>query len=407
MRSRALLVLGVLGASVLVAAPSPAAGPCGNPTVVGTSGDDRLRGTDGPDVIAGLGGNDLLVGLGGDDVLCGGPGKDVLRGGPGADQLLGGADAREAEDTDYYLYFGDELDGGPGSDRLEGGLDPRHEGSVDTITFAGLAQPVTVDLADGTAASGADTDTVTGPVGTVVGTAHDDVLLGSDRGETLTGGAGADHVDGRGGDDSVNGADHYHDGRDTSPNTVLGGPGKDYVDGDDGDDVLRGGPGNDVLQAYAGADRSYGGTGSDSFNDEVGPAAGQLLDGGPGPDSIGDIALFDRQGRFRAHATGRLDMAAGTLRAVLGPTRWNIGLTAIEDVSTPHGDAWVVLGTDGPDTIYAGSFSDPIRIYARGGNDRLLGSDQDDVLNGGPGHDQGSGWGGQDRYVSVERIRTR
>lgn len=36
-----------------------------------------------------------------------------------------------------------------------------------------------------------------------------------------------------------------------------------------------------------------------------------------------------------------------------------------------------------------------------------MGGDQDDILNGGPGWDTGTGWGGHDRYVSVERIGHR
>src|SRR6478752_4978534 len=108
MRSRAtLLALVVVGTSALVAAPAPGAGPCDSPTI---------RGPDG------------------DDVLCGGAGQDRLVGGTGADELYGGTDAKVAEDTDYYLYYGDTLSGGPGADTLDGGLDPRHEGSVDRVT---------------------------------------------------------------------------------------------------------------------------------------------------------------------------------------------------------------------------------------------------------------------------------
>src|SRR3954465_9073100 len=179
MRSR-VLVLALIGATLVVAAPAPAAGPCDHPTIRGTADDDRLRGTSGPDGIPGLGGDDTLLGRGGDDVLCGGAGQDRLVGGAGDDQLHGGGDAKVAQDTDYYVYDGDTLDGGPGSDTLDGGLDGRHDGSVDSLTFAGLSAPVTVDLAEATAVSGADTDTVVGPVHGVTGTDHDDVLLGSD-----------------------------------------------------------------------------------------------------------------------------------------------------------------------------------------------------------------------------------
>lgn len=404
MISRAL-VLVLLALSF--AAPSSAAGPCAHPTVTGTDRNDRLRGTDGPDVIAGLGGNDVLTGLGGDDVLCGGPGKDRLRGGPGDDVLLGGGDAKEAEDTDYYLYYGDTLKGGPGSDTLDGGLDPRHDGSVDEVTFAGLPDAVTVDLAEGTAVSGTDTDTVVGPVSRVTGTDHDDVLLGSDGDDVLVGGAGSDRVEGRGGDDSLVGSAWASDGTDSAPNTLLGGPGDDLLDGDLGADLLRGGSGGDGLQGGRGVDRSYGGPGADMVNDEAGPEAGHVLDGGPGHDTLGGLALADGQGRFRGHVTGRIDMAAGTVHAELGAVTWDVALRGFEDVSAPRGDRWVVLGTDGPDTIYAGFFSTPVRLYGRGGNDRLYGSDQPDVLNGGPGRDRASGWGGRDRYVSVERVRDR
>lgn len=416
MRSRALSLsvagLAVLGTSLVGAAPTPAAGPCSSPTVTGTGSDDRLRGTAGPDVVAGLGGDDVLVGLGGDDVLCGGPGQDVLRGGPGADRLLGGTDAKVAEDTDYYEYYGDELDGGPGSDTLDGGLDARHDGSVDRLTFAGLPGPVVLDLQAGTATSGADTDTVTGPVSGVLGTDHDDVLIGSDADESIDGGRGSDQVEGRGGDDWLDGGtqgwdDESGDG-DELPNTLLGGPGDDVVDGDAGPDLLRGGGGNDLLQGNEGVDRAYGGSGSDGINDETSPAPGTVLDGGAGRgDYLAGVALVDGRGRFRGHVTGRIDMAAGTLAARIGSTAWSVAVPGFEEVPTPRGDLWTVLGTDGRDKIYAGFFSDPVRIHARGGDDSIFGSDQDDLLDGGTGDDHGSGWGGQDRYVSVERIRDR
>ena len=405
MRSRAiLLALVVVGTSALVAAPAPGDDACGTPTIRGTDGDDTLRGTDGPDVIAGYAGDDVLHGLGGDDILCGGAGQDSLVGGTGADELYGGTDAKVAEDTDYYLYYGDTLSGGPGSDTLDGGLDPRHDGSVDSMAFEDLATGVEVDLAVGAAISGGDTDTIVGPVSSVTGTDHDDVLLGSDADETLIGGAGSDHVDGRAGDDWVDGGEGADQRSDRMPNTVLGGPGHDTVDGDLGDDLLRGGPGGDLIQAGQGVDRSYGGPGDDTVNDEAGPDPGQVLDGGPGRDYLGGLALLDGHGRFRARVTGRIDLAAGTLRAHTDRVRWSVALRHMEDVSSQRG-AWTLYGTDGPDYLSAGFLREPVRIFARGGNDQLYGSDRDDLLDGGPGRDRGSGWAGHDRIVSVERLR--
>lgn len=405
MRSRAIfLALVVVGTSALVAAPAPGADPCGSPTIRGTADDDTLRGTEGPDVIAGYAGDDVLRGLGGDDVLCGGGGQDTLVGSAGADELYGGTDAKVAEDTDYYLYYGDTLDGGPGSDALDGGLDARHDGSVDIVTFEHLPAGVEVDLAVGTATSGGDTDTIVVPVSRVTGSDHDDVLLGSDADENLIAGAGSDHVDGRGGDDWVDGAGWTNGHTDRLPNTVLGGAGHDTVNGDGGDDLLRGGRGRDLLQAGAGVDRSYAGVGDDTINDEAGPDAGQVLDGGPGRDYLGGVALLDGDGRFRARVTGRIDLAAGTLRAHTDGVRWSVALRRMEDVSSQRG-AWTLYGTDGPDYLSAGFLNEPVRIFARGGNDQLYGSDRDDLLDGGPGRDRGAGWAGHDRYVSVERIR--
>ncbi len=403
--SRVLVVVTLLLGGAVVGVPAAASsGPCSQPTVRGTDRDDRLRGTEGPDVIDGGGGNDVIRGLGGDDVLCGGGGQDRLVGGPGDDHLLGGIDAKEAEDTDYYLYFGDELDGGPGDDLLDGGRDARHEGSVDRITYADAPGPLVVDLAAGTV-TGDGTDTVVGGIGAVVGGPFDDVMTGSDGPDLLYGGPGSDRISGGRGDDDLNAGGRFEEEPETAPNTILGGPGGDRIFGGEGDDLARGGSGDDFLQMEGGADRSYGGAGDDGINDEgVAPGDGQVLDGGPGTDYLAGLGLVDRQGRWRGRTTGRFDMAAGTVVARVGSLTWSLTVSGFEDVNTPRGELWTVLGTDGPDQIVAGFFGDPVRIYGRGGNDRIYGSDQDDVLNGGPGFDRGTGWGGHDRIRSIERI---
>lgn len=408
--SRVLPAAVLVAGSLLVLGPaSEAVGPCAQPTIQGTSGDDTLRGTEGPDVIAGGAGDDVLAGFGGDDILCGGAGQDVLRGGPGADLLDGGTDAKVAEDTDYYVYYGDTLEGGPGSDTLVPGGDPRHDGSVDAVTVAHAKDGVTADLADGTVVSAdveePETDTIDGPVARFTGTPYADTIRGSDQPETIVGDAGSDWIDGGGGDDWLEAADLYQEHPDRTRNTLLGGAGDDIVNGGAGDDLLRGGPGADLLQAGTGVDRSYGGAGTDGINDEVGPVPGQVLAGGPGRhDYLADVVFDDARGRYQRHVVGRIDMTEGRLRAQYDEQTVVLTLTGFENVSTPHGDRWTVFGTDGPDRISAGFFSDPIRIYARGGDDQVFGSDQDDIINGGPGRDTGSGWAGHDRLVSVERI---
>jgi Ca2+-binding RTX toxin-like protein len=397
----------VLAAGLLTAGVADAAvGPCAGATVVGTAGDDRLSGTDGPDVIDGRGGDDRIEGLGGDDVLCGGLGQDVLRGGAGDDRLHGGGDAKVVEDTDYYVYYGDTLDGGAGNDLLDPGTDSRHDGLVDTVTWAGSVQAVVVDLTAG-AATGDGSDRLAGRFGSVVGSAYDDLLQGSERGDALDGSGGSDRIEGRGGPDTLTAGDVLGGSHEAVPNVLIGGDGADLLDGADGPDLLRGGPGDDFFQAAGGADRSYGGRGDDGFNDVVVPTDGQVVDGGPGAhDDFAAIYFGDATGDDPGPVTGRLDLAAGTAVAQVRGGTVRLAATGLEDATAPgvRGDRWTVIGTDGPNTLYAG-WKSPVRIRAGGGADRLYGSDRDDLLDGGAGRDLGIGWGGHDRYVSVERRR--
>ena len=115
-------------------------------TITGTAGDDVLNGTASNDVVCGLGGNDTLDGGGGDDVLLGGPGSDTLRGGAGRD----------------------------------------------TASFEDSTAPVTVDLTAGTA-SGEGGDTLSDVEG----------VIGSPQADSITGDAGANTLDGGGGDDTM------------------------------------------------------------------------------------------------------------------------------------------------------------------------------------------------------------
>lgn len=407
MRSRVVLLTAVLVAVPLVGGSTAAraAEPCADPTIVGTTGDDTLRGTEGPDVIAGLAGDDRLIGLGGDDVLCGGPGQDVLRGGDGDDQLHGQTDAKVAEDTDYWVYYGDMLDGGLGEDLLDGGSDPRHPGSRDAVTFQDLTHGIRADLRAGTVVTTGDqpeTDTIVGPVARLDATPYADVILGSDAPESLYSGPGPDRVVGRGGADWLDAG--YRMRGDRDDNVLIGGRGGDTLNGGRGDDLLRGGKGNDGVQANGGADRSYGGAGRDMVADDIPARPGQWLSGGPGRDSM-SLTLGDRDGHYRGDLVGRIEMVPGVLTTRVDGYRLRVPLRDFEDVPTPAAKLWTVVGTPQRDVIYSG-MDDPVRLFGRGGNDYLLGAvGKPDLLVGGPGYDVGVGWGGGDTFVSIERIR--
>ncbi len=179
--------------------------------IEGTPNADKLVGTGDSESIAGLGGDDTLYGGGGDDSLSGGEGNDLLMGGPGADTLKGGA-------------------------------------GEDTITYKYSAAGVTINLNDGAANGGdADGDTLGEMLENVVGSAHDDVLTGTDNvnvGNKLWGLGGNDVLSGREGDDML-----------------YGGAGDDMLDGGDENDTLEGGYGADTLTGGLGADTaSYAGS---------------------------------------------------------------------------------------------------------------------------------------------------
>ncbi|MEY8831101.1 calcium-binding protein [Sedimentitalea sp. XS_ASV28] len=83
--------------------------------ITGTNRRDILSGTTDDDNIRGLGGNDVLRGLGGNDVLDGGNGRDVLHGGAGDNFFIGGV----GDDT--YVLSGryETIEVGLGEDRVD------------------------------------------------------------------------------------------------------------------------------------------------------------------------------------------------------------------------------------------------------------------------------------------------
>lgn len=226
---------------------------------VGTTGDDAMDGRARDDMMfAGLGndvitlgiGNDLGDGGAGADTILGGDGQDVLIGGAGDDLLLPGLHGPAAPALNRDINTGlaangvaaDIIASNSGADLVEGG------DGIDTLSFRQEWSAVRVDLEAGLAfRRGAEgtglpqfTDggeTASWTLGAVIGAVtpdldpalpstfaftHDieniegsrasDVLLGDAGANVITTGGGDDHVDGRGGVDTI----------------VLGGPAADY-----------------------------------------------------------------------------------------------------------------------------------------------------------------------------------
>jgi len=167
-----------------------------NETFDALAGNDIVRGRGGDDTLFGGEGNDLLTGGAEDDIVDGGVGDDRLGGDSGNDIVIGGAGDDELDgDNDTDL-----LNGGVGNDMLDGG-----EG-IDTASFEGLEQSVVASLADGTAISGDDTDTLAN-LENLIGTDFDDSLTGDAGDNVLTGGLGNDTLDGGEGIDTADYSD--------------------------------------------------------------------------------------------------------------------------------------------------------------------------------------------------------
>lgn len=207
----------------------------------------------------------------------------------------------------------------------------------------------------------------------VAGTVRDDMLLGSECADRISGLGGDDIVDARSGNDIVvTGAGNDH---------IVGGAGDDQIDAGAGDDIVFGGAGNDVIYGGAGNDSLHGGAGNDTI---YGDAGNDVITGGDGNDIIdageGDDLVDGGAGDNIIHAgDGNDAVTAGD---------------GNNTVLTGGGDDRVNLG-NGADVVEGGVGDD--RISTGGGNDRAFGGEGDDVIAGGTGDDVLDGGAGSDR----------
>lgn len=414
----AFVLLGLTGALVVAGPPASAAPNCLGRRATIYEPDVRwLRGTGGDDVIVGTAANWTLDGLGGDDVICqadadqvedvdggrgddrivgthhltgvvGGPGDDVLSarvpaglsGGPGDDVLRGGGGQSggpgddvmvELRDSSWVTYFGP----GPGRDLV----DSRR--GIGSVSFGGAPRGVRVRLANDSA-RGWGRDRLI-DVESVAGTAHDDVLIGTDE----------VHLDAVGNDDS-NRIDGFG-GNDT----IAGRGGPDWLEAGEGVDVVRGGAGDDVLRTSGldpfglPGDRLLGGPGDDGL---TGGRGSDVLDGGAGDDRLHGLGGHNSQsggpGDDRLHFGGHVENLVGgegvdtVAFTVFGPVRADlreqkaylgrfvVELDGIESLwGSFYGDT--LIGDDGANFLFDGG-----NYSADGQQDVLAGAGGDDVV---------------------------
>ena len=303
------------------------------------------------------------------------------------------------------------------------------EGGASVSAFvAGTDDGVVVDVTEGgyraaIGGGGADRLSASGDEGVV--------LIGMGGGDTLEGGAGDDLLLGGAGDDVLDGG--------AGADVLDGGDGADHLDGGAGRDVLYGGAGADVLTAggneEGGWQLLYGGSGGDRYR--IGRGDGRVFIareaeevGASGVDVVEfvDVSLAEVEMVWKEFASGewlvmRWSGEAGGSPGELwvaedGGSRMEryefacgstLGGVEADYLAREWGQRLAyktddrLRGTEGDDVVVTGAQDD--EVYGLGGNDRLsggagvdnlYGGDGDDVLYGGAGYDVLRGGAGAD-----------
>lgn len=380
-------VSGAVSDSTLVTAPPPAGATYTlNVSVPGHPVVSSFVGS----TLNGGEGADLLNGNNGSDTIRGDGGDDAIYGGGGDDDIDGGAG------TDTAVYGGPRsaysfstangvttVVGPDGTDVLR---------NVERLQFDD--RTVQIGVPEGVNLFGtAGDDVLTGSAGDDVVTAGDgnDVLFGQDGNDILYGGAGIDQLNGGAGLDTA----WYENGVAGGYLTIdLAAPSQNNGEafGDTYDSIERvvGSIGDDIIRGTAGANFFIGREGNDIF---LGRGGGDAFDGGTGLDTVwyDQAAIVD----LRDPATNG-GAAAGD------------SFNSIERV----------VGSEQDDVVRGTSATD--YFVGRGGNDVFQGRGGGDIIDGGAGLDTvwydeaavvdlrdwitnaGSATG--DRYDSIERV---
>jgi len=341
-------------------------GGLGNDRLFGEQGDDQLFGSDntnpagsisdGIDLLYGGAGNDQLFGGGDNDTLTGGSGDDILTGGTGIDTLNGGSGL----DTASYIasatavivrLWDNTVTGGDASgDTLT---------SIENITGSKLGNDVLIgnalaNVLDGSAGAdsmngreGNDTyfvdnagdsisdrsgnDTVNSTRSYTLGATLENLILlgtgalsgtGNALGNTLTGNAGNNILNGLDGIDTVSYANAtagvtVNLSTSSAQNTLGAGTDTllnfENLTGSDFNDTLKGNSSANLLKGGAGADKLTGGADTDTFvfNSKTGSdtitdflSATDKIKFGQSAIRIGDGDLLVEGGVVRASGSG-------------------------------------------------------------------------------------------------------
>lgn len=378
-----------------------------------------FNGTPLPDSLFGGAADDEISGVGGDDTLLGFGGADVLRGGFGNDRLA----AYDFGKTDDRAR--DTLLGNAGNDFLQIGTFDVADGGIGDDTVLATGTPTVVNGGDGrdTLRLGGDTkgdisDARVRGFERLEGSSRDGYSklsaaqfgafaeIGAAAGETAV------HFQIAGKGSSVLHFDpvlerayiiggHSTESLTLAPGTrtaliytggwanslVVGGDGNDQLSGGVGNDTLRGGAGDDIIEDSSdnNADLLFGASG----NDLLTSGARDTVHGGTGNDTLNtfywgslhgdagdDLIIVNR-------TSAEIDGGAGNDTASYAGTYGLTGVSVDLRITGPQPSEGEVI--TGIENLIGSNF-----------NDTLTGNGEDNVIEGGRGHDYLTGGGGQD-----------
>jgi Ca2+-binding RTX toxin-like protein/streptogramin lyase len=367
-------------------------GDGGFDNIIGSPFADYINGSATANLIDGGGGQDILKGNGGDDTIYGGAESDDLDG--GADQSAGSLHGGEGDDV---CANGGEVEpckpdtaetiqapsGGIAIGRLDpddsaedAGLFVRGTGERDVITASWNAGANAVDFT----AKGTSFDTtLNGVSGCTVEAAVAQCPSAGVQTLVIDGGGNNDVLQDRNFPPSVS-------------VTLLGGPDDDVLKGGISEDILVDGPGSgkdklygegddDTLMVSEGKDDAFGAAGSDLFvSGQI--CENEVISGGPGNDNASWAQL---RGEAVGEETGEFKLPTDGVK-----------------VSIPLGESGLI-SRDGGSCSEVGHIKGIEFLEGSGGDDRLEGNDDHNIILGRSGEDELIGLDGADNMLANNR----